>query len=109
MLESFAKRFNLKKSFEKLLAKDAISMNSTQLVVVELKKFTQIIDLLKTLLLNFFADVSTIVEANSKKLFAASFRKSRKTTTNVDFQLRDELIYHVKKDIFKLYIFNNYK
>ena len=33
--------------------------------------------------------------------------KVKKIVTDIDFQLRDELIYHIKKNIFKLCIFKN--
>ena len=35
--------------------------------------------------------------------------KIKKIVTDIDFQLHDELIYHVKKNIFRLCIFNNCK
>ena len=93
MLENFAKRFNQKKFFEELFAKNV--------TIVKLKKFISIIDLLKISikLLNSFVNVS-----NSKKFFAISFKKSRKIITNIDFQLRDELIYHVKKNLNYIYL-----
>ena len=42
-----------------------------------------------------------------KQFFAITFKKRKFITIDVNFQLRDKLSYYVKKNIFKLYIFNN--
>ena len=42
-----------------------------------------------------------------KKFFAIIFKKRKLITIDVNFQLRDKLMYYVKKNIFKLCIFNN--
>ena len=46
---------------------------------------------------------STISESLSQNVIF----KIKKIVTDIDFQLHDELIYHVKKNIFKLCIFSN--
>ena len=81
ILKNFAKRFDLKKFI--VLKNNILSIDFILLIIAKLKKF-----IVKTLVID---------EINSKKLFAIFFKKSRKITININFQLRDELIYHVKK------------
>ena len=104
LLEKLKKRIELKKfvaSTEESFASNTSTIKSifsfiASSIIIVLKKFFESIKVIVTSIVF----ISTIDEN-------LSISKIKKIVTDIDFKLRDDLIYHVKKNIFRLCIFKN--